>query len=94
MATNSNDTTKSIGSANPASGFFGLGEVRAATDRDFDYFLNLLDNNDGWIKKLEKNELTIFQKECENSTIKMAKVIQLSMGTGYMSLYYHMYQNS
>ena len=81
MATNSNGTTNSIGSANPACGFFDLGEVRAATDKHFDYFLNLLDNNDGWIKKLEKNELTIWQKECENSTIKMAKVIDLHVST-------------
>jgi hypothetical protein len=68
--------------APPANGctappsFFQLNEIRSATDSDFEYFIQLADHHgDGWIKKLEKNGLTIWQKETGASTIKMVKVI-------------------
>ena len=54
--------------------FFKLGEVRVATDKDFEYFMRIADNHDGWVKKMEKNGLRIWQKETESSLIKMAKV--------------------
>lgn len=67
-ATNSCDTTA------PPS-FFQPYEIRSATDSDFDYFIRLADDDgDGWIKKLEKNGITIWQKETGVSSIKMAKV--------------------
>ena len=54
--------------------FFQLGELREATDKDFDYFRRLAEFHDNWIKKLDKNGLTVWQKETGHSTIKMAKV--------------------
>ena len=54
--------------------FFKLGEIRVATDKDFEHFMRIADNHDGWIKKVEKNGLRIWQKETDASAIKMAKV--------------------
>ncbi len=54
--------------------FFKLGEIRVATERDFEHFIHIADSNEGWIKKVEKNGFTIYQRECDNSMIKMAKV--------------------
>ena len=57
------------------SRFFQPNEIRSATDSDFDYFIQLADQDgDGWIKKLDKNGLVIWQKESGVSSIKMAKV--------------------
>lgn len=59
----------------PDSRFFQPNEIRSATDADFDYFIQLADQDgDGWIKKLDKNGLVIWQKETGVSSIKMAKV--------------------
>ena len=57
-----------------SNGFIELGEIRAATDADFDYFVRLAECHESWIKKLDKNGLTVWQKETGHSTIKMAKV--------------------
>ncbi len=57
-----------------AEKFFKLGEIRVATDDDFEHFLYISDCNDGWIKKVDKGGLAIYQKECDNSAIKMIKV--------------------
>ena len=54
--------------------FFQLGEVREAKDTDFDYFRRLAEYHDNWIKRLDNNGLTVWQKETGHSTIKMAKV--------------------
>ena len=56
------------------SGFFHLGEIRVATDSDFEYFIHLAEHHEDWVKKLDKNGLTVWQKETGHSTIKMAKV--------------------
>lgn len=61
-----------LGTAEPV--FFQIGEVREATDTDFDYFKRLAEYHENWIKKLDKNGLTVWQKETGHSTIKMAKV--------------------
>ena len=59
----------------PSEHFFQLNEIRSATDTDFKYFIQLADENgDGWVKKLDKNNMTIWQKETGVSSIKMAKV--------------------
>ena len=58
-----------------SAGFFQPLEIRSATDADFDYFIQLADQEgDGWIKKLDKDSITIWQKETGTSSIKMAKV--------------------
>ena len=54
--------------------FFHLGEIRPATDSDFDYFTRLAEHHEDWVKKLDKNGLVVWQKETGHSTIKMAKV--------------------
>lgn len=59
----------------PSEHFFQLNEIRRATDKDFEYFIKLAEENgDGWVKKLDKNKITIWQKETGASPIKMAKV--------------------
>lgn len=59
----------------PSGHFFQLNEIRSATDSDFDYFIQLADEQgDGWVKRLDKNNLTIWQKETGVSSVKMAKV--------------------
>ena len=65
----------SPGSDTAPPSFFQPYEIRSATDSDFEYFIQLADDEgDGWIKKLEKNGLTIWQKETGVSSIKLAKV--------------------
>lgn len=54
--------------------FFKLGEIRAATDDDFEYFMHIADCHDGWMKKVDKSGFAIYQKESDNSAIKMVKV--------------------
>ena len=54
--------------------FFKLGEIRVATEKDCEHFMHIADSNDGWIRKVEKNGFTIYQRECDNSMVKMAKV--------------------
>ena len=54
--------------------FLQLGEIRAATDNDFDYFMRLAEYHEDWVKKLDKNGVLVWQKETDHSTIKMAKV--------------------
>jgi hypothetical protein len=56
------------------SHFFDLGEIRVATDSDFDYFIRLAERHEDWVKMLDKKGLTVWQKEMGHSTIKMAKV--------------------
>ena len=57
--------------------FLQLGEIRTATDADFEYFVRLAENHENWIKKLDKNGLIVWQKETGHSTIKMAKVLDV-----------------
>lgn len=52
---------------------FELGEIRPATDTDFEHFIHLVEDDDGWIKKLNK-VVTVWQKETGHSTIKLVKV--------------------
>ena len=55
---------------------FQLGEIRSATDVDFEHFIQLADESgNGWVKKLEKNGLIILQKETGVSSIRMVKVL-------------------
>ena len=66
--------------------FLQLGEIRVATDADFDYFVHLAECHDNWTKKLDKNGLIVWQKETGHSTIKMAKVFKIL--TQYVEEYY------
>ena len=56
------------------SPFFELGEIRLAKESDFQHFTRLVDNNEGWTQKLNKNGLVVWSKETANSSIKMMKV--------------------
>lgn len=56
--------------------FFELGEVRLATDSDFDYFAHLAKNFDGWVKKYDKHGVTVWNKDTGGKTVKMLKVRQ------------------
>lgn len=79
-------THQSIASQQDTVGnnFFQLGEIRVATDSDFDYFIRLAEHHEDWVKKLDKNGLTVWQKEVGHSTIKMAKVsVDRDIKTGY-----------
>ncbi len=63
----------------PGEHFIQLNEIRSATDADYQYFIQLAeDHGDGWVKRLEKNDLTIWQKETGVSSIKMAKVVWIA----------------
>lgn len=73
----SEDPPARNGWAAPPS-FFQPNEIRSATDSDFQYFVQLADDRgDEWVKKLDKKNLTIWQKETGVSSIKMAKVRNL-----------------
>ena len=73
MAARSHQSTASQQDAT-GNDFFHLGEIRVATDSDFDYFTHLAEHHEDWVKKLDKNGLIVWQKETGHSTIKMAKV--------------------
>lgn len=73
MAAKKNGTTD--GTSTPLSGFFQVNEIRRATDADFDYFIYLAEEHgDGWVQKLNKDDIKIWQKDTGVSSIKMAKV--------------------
>lgn len=69
----SKETSPEANNGNP-SHFIQPNEIRSATDSDFEYFIQLAEREDGWIKKLDKNNITIWQKETGVSSIRMAKV--------------------
>ena len=53
--------------------FFVVGEIRPARDSDFQYFSDLADGG-GWTKKVDKNGLSIWIRNVENTSLKMFKV--------------------
>ena len=57
---------------------FKVNEIRSATDEDFQHFIRLVEEHkvegSGWTKKLDKNNIVIWQKETGASPIKMALV--------------------
>lgn len=57
---------------------FKVNEIRSATDDDFQHFISLVEEYErdgtGWTKKLERRDITIWQKETGQSPIKMALV--------------------
>ena len=72
------------GGVNGSGSFFQPNEIRSATDADFDYFIGLAeDEGEGWIKKLDKNGIIIWQKETGVSSIKIAKVCSASRPASY-----------
>ena len=56
--------------------FFDVGEIRLAKDSDFDYFAYLAENFDGWVKKYEKDGMTVWNKDTGRRTVRMLKVRQ------------------
>ena len=75
MASKGTSPVSDNGSTPPSTHFFQVNEIRSATDSDFEYFVQLAEEEeDGWVKKLDKNGITIWQKETGESPIKMAKV--------------------
>lgn len=74
MASKGTSPVSDNGSIPPNTHFLQVNEIRSATDSDFEYFMRLAEEEDGWLKKLDKNGITIWQKETGESPIKMAKV--------------------
>ncbi len=54
--------------------FFSLGEIRVARESDFEYFRRLADDNEGWTKKLDRDGLTVWNRDSGSTSIKMFKV--------------------
>ena len=54
--------------------FFRVGEIRLPTDEDFQYFVTLSDDHDGWIQKFDKDGTIVWMKEVPGNTVKMLKV--------------------
>ena len=55
--------------------FFKIGEIRPPQQQDFDYFLQLADNHEGWTEKHTKNNVKVWMKDTPGSNVKMLKVI-------------------
>ncbi len=55
--------------------FFNLGEIRVARESDFQCFLHLAENHEGWVKKLDKNGLIVWNRDTGKTSIKMFKVL-------------------
>lgn len=55
--------------------FFKIGEIRPPQQEDFDYFLQLADNHEGWTEKHNKNNVKVWMKDTPGSNVKMLKVI-------------------
>ncbi len=64
--------------SNGSGAGFKVNEIRSATDDDFQHFMRLVEEykteGSGWTKKLERRDITIWQKETGQSSIKMALV--------------------
>ena len=54
--------------------FFKVGEIRRPTEEDYQHFLLLTENHDNWIRKCNKNNVTVWMKDIPGVTIKMLKV--------------------
>lgn len=54
--------------------FFKIGEIRPPKQEDFDYFLQLADNHEGWTEKHNKNNVKVWMKDTPGSNVKMLKV--------------------
>lgn len=54
--------------------FFELGEIRIARESDFQYFRRLVEGHEGWLKKLDKNGLTVWNRDTGKTSVKMFKV--------------------
>ena len=54
--------------------FFKIGEIRPPKQEDFDYFLRLADNHEGWTEKHNKNNVKVWMKDTPGSNVKMLKV--------------------
>ena len=54
--------------------FFKIGEIRKPTDEDYEHFLSLSNNHDGWILKCDKPEVKVWTKDIPGVTVKMLKV--------------------
>ena len=53
---------------------FKLGEVRDGKDSDFEYFVNLCNNDDGWLTKYNKHQTQVLSQSTQYTNFKMVKV--------------------
>ncbi len=71
-----NEATVTDGLANGVAWptFFSLGEIRVARESDFEHFRRLADDSEGWTKKLDRDGLTVWNRDSGSTSIKMFKV--------------------
>lgn len=80
MATNNyssgsdSDSNGSTSSHDTPETFFRLGEIREPRDEDFQHFLNLAHNHEGWTPKHDKNGVRVWMRDIRGQTVKMLKV--------------------
>ena len=58
----------------PPPTFFKVGEIRLPRDEDFEYVASLADDNEGWTQKYNKNGLSVWTKNTQDSQVKVLKV--------------------
>ena len=54
--------------------FLKLGEIRVASDSDFQYFIELAENHEGWVQKLDRDGLIVWNRDMGKTPLKMFKV--------------------
>ena len=54
-----------------------VNEVRVSTDKDFEHFHSLVNNDDGWTNSYNKNNLIVKTRWTDESRIKLIKVSSL-----------------
>jgi StAR-related lipid transfer protein 10 len=54
--------------------FFQVGEVRAATDEDVHYFIELCDTDQGWTEDYQKNDIVVFSQANNACSFRMVKL--------------------
>ena len=64
---------KDDGGATAPQPFFNVGEIRSSKESDFDYFLHLCDNDEGWELK-QGGPISIWNRDMGKTGVKMLKV--------------------
>ena len=67
------------GGASALPPFFQVGEIRSSRESDYDYFLHLCDNDEGWDLKQgdEKGGPRIWNRDMGKTGVKMLKVYRV-----------------
>ena len=67
---------------------FNLGEVRAAKESDFDYFLSLCHLSEGWHQEYSKRDVTVHSRSSAGSSFRMFRVCSLLKDVDALSVYH------